>query len=196
MLTLCLATNNPGKVAEIKALLPHINWISLQEAGITEELPEPHRSLHENSANKAMYVWERYQLSCLADDTGLEVEALDGAPGVDTAFYAGSEKNPLANMNKLLHELKGNPNRNAKFRTVVSLVLNGILHQFEGSVAGHIAMSMSGVEGFGYDPIFIPDGHILTFAELDKKVKNSLSHRGNALRATQVFLQDSGNNPI
>jgi len=196
MTTLCLATNNPGKVLEIKALLPNINWVSLAEAGIKEELPEPHHTLEENSASKALYVWEKYGLSCLSDDSGLEVVALNGEPGVDSAFYAGPEKNAIANMNKLLKNLEGHENRDAQFRTIASLVLDGKLHQFEGVVKGGIIDEMRGQNGFGYDAIFVPENDMKTFAEMDKTEKNRHSHRAKAMKAVQDFLLNTGNTPI
>jgi XTP/dITP diphosphohydrolase len=188
MTTLCLATNNANKVLEIKALLPNINWVSLVEAGISEELPEPHHTLEENSASKALYVWKKYGLSCLSDDSGLEVIALNGEPGVDSAFYAGPEKNAMANMKKLLKNLEGYENRSAQFRTIASIVIDGILHQFEGVVKGIIIEDMRGENGFGYDAIFIPENETKTFAEMDKTEKNRHSHRAKAMKAVQDFL--------
>ena len=152
------ATNNPNKLEEIQMLMPEgIEIISLKDIGCTEDIPETGNTLEANAFQKAHYLKENYGFDCFADDTGLEVEALEGAPGVYSARYAGPEKSAEANMNKILQELKGHENRKAKFRTAIALILNGEEHLFEGAVAGSINETKLGEDGFGYDPIFIPE---------------------------------------
>lgn len=176
------ATNNAHKLAEVKAVLGD-GWelVTLKEVGITEEIPETGETLDENASIKARYVFERTGLDCFADDTGLEVEALNGAPGVRSARYATDGHDFAANNRKLLHELDGVENRKARFRTVISLIIDGVERQVEGIVEGEIATSESGAEGFGYDPLFIPDGYDRTFADMTADEKNSISHRGRAV---------------
>ena len=137
---------------------------------------------------KAQYVFDHYGVDCFAEDTGLEIDALNGAPGVDTAHYAGPERDPIANINLVLQQLAGRDDRSARFRTVIALILKGELHTFEGVAEGRIANSRSGEDGFGYDPIFIPDGHEQTFAELSSEIKNAISHRGRAMQKLKAFL--------
>jgi len=186
-----LCTGNAGKVAELKLLLPKsIDLVSLVEVGLPLDLPETGDTLEANALQKAHFAHQRTGMPCLADDTGLEVAALNGAPGVYSARYAGPAKNPAANMHRLLDELKGATDRSAHFRTVIALVAEGKERTFEGVVNGTIVESPRGSGGFGYDPIFRPDGHTLTFAEMDLKEKNTMSHRAIAMRAAADFLSN------
>ncbi|MBO5801569.1 MAG: RdgB/HAM1 family non-canonical purine NTP pyrophosphatase [Alistipes sp.] len=176
------ATNNAHKLSEVKAVLGDgYELVTLKEVGITEDIPETGDTLDENASLKARYVYERTGLDCFADDTGLEVEALGGAPGVRSARYATDGHDFAANNRKLLKELDGVTNREARFRTVISLIVAGEEIQVEGVVNGVIALSESGSEGFGYDPLFIPEGKDVTFAEMSADEKNSISHRGRAV---------------
>ena len=176
------ATNNAHKLSEVKAVLGDgYELVTLKEVGITEDIPETGDTLDENASLKARYVFERSGLDCFADDTGLEVEALGGAPGVRSARYATDGHDFAANNRKLLKELDGVTNREARFRTVISLIASGEEIQVEGVVNGVIALSESGSEGVGYDPLFIPEGKEVTFAELSAEEKNSISHRGRAV---------------
>lgn len=192
------ATNNAHKLSEIKSILgSSIEIVSLSDIGCTVDIPETGKTLEENARIKAAYVFEHYGLSCFADDTGLEVEALHGAPGVYSARYAGGAGHDSeANMRKLLGELADEPHRNARFRTVISLLQvdekhpqKPIEHRFEGIVTGHIATEKHGQEGFGYDPIFIPDGYDQSFAELGETIKNKISHRARAVEQLALFLK-------
>ena len=183
------ATNNAHKLAEVRAVLgDDYELVTLREVGITEEIPETGATLEENASLKARYVYERTGLDCFADDTGLEVEALDGAPGVHSARYATDGHDFKANNRKLLAELSGEGNRKARFRTVISLIRSGRERQVEGIVEGRITEEESGIEGFGYDPLFIPEGHDRTFAEMTADEKNSMSHRGRAVEALRLLL--------
>jgi len=183
------ATNNPNKLAEIKALVPDsIEIISLKEIGCYDELPETRDTLEGNALQKAEYVVNKYQIPCFSDDTGLLVDALNGEPGVYSARYAGLENSSEKNMNKLLKNLEGQTNRSASFETVVALILNGQNHIFNGSVVGEITIEKQGLDGFGYDPIFIPENGKLTFAEMSKEAKGKISHRGRAVRKLITFL--------
>ena len=183
------ATQNPHKLEEISALLGEgFHLMGLQDLNIKEDIPEDHHTLEENASQKAWYIYDRTGLNCFADDTGLEVDALDGAPGVFSARYSrmGHPTFPQmdaaeGNIKKLLLELKGEKKRSARFRTVIALVLEGKEYQFEGVVEGWITESASGVMGFGYDPVFRPHGHALTFAEMDLDLKNQISHRAKAV---------------
>lgn len=176
------ATNNAHKLSEVKAVLGEgFELVTLKEVGITEDIPETGETLDENASIKARYVYERTGLDCFADDTGLEVEALGGAPGVRSARYATDGHDFAANNRKLLKELDGETNRAARFRTVISLIRGGEEIQVEGIVRGTIATQESGAEGFGYDPLFIPEGRSVTFAEMSADEKNSISHRGRAV---------------
>ncbi|QHT69338.1 non-canonical purine NTP diphosphatase [Rhodocytophaga rosea] len=186
---LCFATNNTHKIEEIHNLLSgRFEILSLEDIGCREELPENQTTLEGNSLEKAMYVWEHFGVSCFADDTGLEVEALHGEPGVYSARYAGLQRKAEDNMNLLLKNLQGKTNRKARFRTSITLILNGKVHQFEGVVNGHIDEIHRGTKGFGYDPLFVPDGHTRTFAEMDISEKGNISHRGKAIEALVAFL--------
>ena len=186
---LCFATNNAYKIEEIHNLLEgKFDILSLEDIGCREELPENQTTLEGNSLEKAMYVWENFSVNCFADDTGLEVEALNGEPGVYSARYAGLQRKAEDNMNLLLKNLQGQTNRKARFRTSITLILKGKVHQFEGVVNGHIEEKPRGTQGFGYDPLFVPDGHTRTFAEMDLTEKGTLSHRGKAIEALVAFL--------
>lgn len=187
---LVFATHNPGKLQEVRELLaPDYEVIGLSELGDHEDIEETALTLEGNAWIKARTVWQKHGLSCFSDDTGLEIEALDGAPGVFSARFAGPEKDPQANMDKVLDELKGQGNRNARFRTAVALVLNGEEFLFEGTVNGEITTVQSGAKGFGYDPIFSPNGYDTTFAEMDGPTKNAISHRGLAIKKLVAFLK-------
>ena len=190
------ATGNAHKAVEAqKALGDSFTLIMPKELGLTEEIPENGDTLQANAIEKAEYLWKKFGKNCFADDTGLEVDALGGAPGVYSARYAGPDKGSEANMTKLLEELEkvekeiGNTNRTARFRTVVALILDGQLHLFNGVLEGKIARTRSGNEGFGYDPIFIPQGYEKTLAEITLDEKNAISHRGKAMRALADFLK-------
>jgi XTP/dITP diphosphohydrolase len=190
MADLIFATGNPNKVREVNQVLSNAWTVrSLAEVGIDEELPENQDTLEGNAVEKALYVYNKLGADCFAEDTGLEIEALDGAPGVHTARYAGTDKDPDANMNKVLEALKDQTNRRARFRTVIALILNGEAFLFEGIAEGTIRKEKAGEGGFGYDPIFQPLGHSRTFAELDAISKNLISHRGQAVRKLIAFLE-------
>ncbi|SFF84070.1 non-canonical purine NTP diphosphatase [Prevotella sp. KH2C16] len=184
------ATNNKNKLHEIREILgDNFEIVSLNDIGCHEDIPETGNTLEENALQKARYVYEKYHIDCFADDTGLEVETLDGAPGVHSARYAeGTDHDSEANMQKLLCELSNNENREAQFRTVIALILHGELHEFEGVVKGHIGTEKHGTEGFGYDPLFIPEGYDKSFAELGDDVKNRISHRARAVRKLADYL--------
>ena len=185
------ATNNPHKLSEVSAVLGEgYEIVTLREVGITEDIPETGETLDENASIKARYVYERTGLDCFADDTGLEVEALDGAPGVRSARYATDGHDFAANNRKLLYEMRDKENRRARFRTVISLIRGGMEQQVEGIVTGTIATAEAGCGGFGYDPLFIPDGHTVTFAEMSAEAKNSISHRGRAVAALTKLLKE------
>jgi XTP/dITP diphosphohydrolase len=187
---LVFATHNPGKLQEVRELLaPDYEVIGLSELGDHEDIEETALTLEGNAWIKARTVWQKHGLSCFSDDTGLEIEALDGAPGVFSARFAGPDKDPQANMDKVLDELKGQGNRKARFRTAVALVLNGEEFLFEGTVNGEITTVQSGAKGFGYDPIFSPNGYDTTFAEMDAPTKNAISHRGLAIKKLVAFLK-------
>jgi len=193
---LCFASNNAHKLDEIRPLLPAgLQLLSLADIGCHEELPETQPTLEGNALQKAQYVFDNYGVGCFADDTGLEVEALGGAPGVYSARYAGPEREASANVAKLLHELATQPQRQARFRTVVALVLPqgglaGDVHEFSGEVKGTIAAAPIGKGGFGYDPVFVPnEGDGRTFAEMTLAEKNLLSHRARAVAGLVAFLK-------
>ena len=191
MKALVFATHNSHKASEINNLLGGLYEIrELDAIGITEDIPENGDTLEANARQKARYVYDRTGLDVFADDTGLEVEALGGRPGVYTARYAGEECDSVKNMKKLLAELEGQPNRRARFRTVICLIIGGVEHLFEGVVNGTITTSFSGTEGFGYDPVFMPDGQNRTFAEMPLSEKNKISHRGLAVAKLVNFLQN------
>ena len=183
------ATNNSHKLEEISQLLKGRHEIvSLREIGCHDDIPEDHDTLEENAIQNARYIKEHYGYDCFADDTGLEIEALDRKPGVYSARYAGPAKDSRANMCKVLAEMEEKTNRNACFRTVIALLLNGEEHLFEGKVKGQILTEQHGEAGFGYDPIFQPEGFALSFAEMPLDEKNKISHRGEATRRLIEFL--------
>ena len=184
------ATNNKHKLEEIKDILgKDFEIVSLTEIGCHEDIPETGVTLQENARQKSTYVVEHYNQNCFADDTGLEVEALGGEPGVHSARYAeGTDHDSEANMRKLLTKLDGQTNRKACFRTVISLIIDGVEHQFEGKVDGTIAKEKHGTEGFGYDPIFIPEGYDKSFAQLGEEIKNQISHRARAVKKLAEYL--------
>jgi len=187
---ICFATHNQNKLEEVRLLLPDMEVLGLEELGQVEEIPETGSTLDENSALKAKFVWDKFNINCFADDTGLEVEELNGAPGVITARYAGEERDNEANINLLLKNLQGRPNRKARFRTIITLIIDGHQTQFEGLVIGEISESLSGTKGFGYDPIFKPNGYDLTFAEMSMKDKSAISHRGRAIKKLVDYLSN------
>ncbi len=185
------ATHNRHKSEEACQILgPRWTLRNLHDLGQTEEIPETADTLQGNALQKAQFVYDKYHLSCFADDTGLEVESLNGAPGVYSARYAGEHCSFADNVNKLLHEMQGKTNRRACFKTVVALILDGEAHFFEGRVDGTIIESPRGGEGFGYDPVFVPDGFSETFAEMSAEQKNKISHRGHAMAKLIEFLQN------
>jgi XTP/dITP diphosphohydrolase len=191
---LCFATNNKKKLEEISSWLgPEWEVLSLEAIGCHEELPETGETLEANSAQKAAYVWEHYGIACFADDTGLEVEALGGEPGVYSARYAGDHRSNADNMQLLLQKLKGAQNRAARFRTVLTYISAAGRHQFEGEVRGTIIETGRGEKGFGYDPLFVPEGHSRTFAEMPLEEKNTMSHRARAMKKLVDFLKRNTN---
>lgn len=188
---LVFASSNENKVAELRAVLPaHIELISLNDIGFTEDIPETADTLEGNALLKARHIAAHYHVNCFADDTGLEVEALNGAPGVYSARYAGPQRSDKDNMQKLLAELAGKPNRNARFRTVIALILDEKEYLFEGIVQGQIIHEPTGTNGFGYDPLFEPENCGKTFAEQDMQEKNSRSHRARAVKKLVDFLHN------
>ena len=184
------ATNNKHKLEEIKDILgKDFEIVSLAEIGCHEDIPETGLTLEENARQKSTYIVEHYNHDCFADDTGLEVDALNGEPGVHSARYAeGTDHDSEANMRKLLSKMSNVKDRTARFRTVISLIINGVEHQFEGRVEGRIATEKHGKEGFGYDPIFIPEGYDKSFVELGEEVKNQISHRARAVKKLAEYL--------
>lgn len=183
------ATNNEHKLREIRAIIHDgTEVLSLADIGCHADIPETADTLEGNALIKAHFVYDNYGYDCFADDTGLEVEALDGAPGVHTARYAGDDQDSQANMRKLLQEMKGKDNRNARFRTAIALIQDGEEHLFSGEVRGTITTEPLGNKGFGYDPVFIPEDTGLTFAQLGEDVKNHISHRARAVAKLTEFL--------
>ena len=191
---LVFATGNRGKLREAAEILGEgFTLVTPAEVGITEDIPETGATIRDNSLQKAAYIYEKTGLDCFADDTGLEVDILGGAPGVETARYAGEDKNPDANIDKLLKEMgKQGPQaaRTARFRTSVTLILSGEKHFFDGIMEGSIATQRHGDGGFGYDPVFVPEGYGCTAAQLSETQKNAISHRGKALRAMAAYLHE------
>lgn len=189
---ICFATNNVKKLEEIRALLgPGWQVLSLEEIGCREELPETGNTLAANSAQKARWVWDHYAIDCFADDTGLEVDALGGEPGVYSARYAGPQRSNQDNMQLLLQKLQGEKNRSARFKTVLTFISAKEQQQFEGEVQGTILQAARGDQGFGYDPLFVPEGHNRSFAEMSMEEKNALSHRARAMHKLVDFLQQN-----
>lgn len=188
----CFTTNNAHKLQEVKEIVgDSIELLSLSDIGFSGDIPETHETLEENSLEKAQYIFDRFQIPVFSDDSGLEVEALDGKPGVHTAHYSGT-RDAVANMTQVLNELKPSDNRKAQFRAVMTYIdALGNARQFEGIVEGEVAQQISGKEGFGYDPIFIPQGYDTTFAELSSEIKNGISHRKRALEKLVQFIKTS-----
>lgn len=188
---LVFATANQNKANEIQSLIPpSIEVLTLNDIHCSEEIPENQATIEGNASQKAFYVYNKYQHNCFADDTGLEVDALDGRPGVFSARYAGESKSAEDNMSKILLEMKGISNRKALFKTIISLVINGEEKQFEGVVSGVILSQRQGEKGFGYDPIFLPDGFTMSFAEMDSSQKNKISHRAIAVNKLVEYLKN------
>lgn len=189
MKNLVFATSNPNKIKEANNLLPAALEVKgLKDIGCTEEVPETSPTIQGNALQKARYVFENYQVNCFSEDTGLEIDALNGEPGVYTARYAGEARDKEANMAKAIANLEGKSNRGAQFRTVIALIIDGQEYTFEGIARGMIAMQKQGTEGFGYDPIFIPEGYDRSFAQMTQAEKNEISHRGQAVRKLVTFL--------
>lgn len=195
---LVFATNNLNKLKEVQALIPsHIKLLSLKDIGCFEDVPETQVTIEGNAIQKAEYIKKHYGYDCFADDTGLEVAALNNEPGVYSARYAGEQRDANDNIEKLLDNLKSKTNRKAQFKTVIALHLNGKLETFTGICKGQITTQKSGNQGFGYDPIFKPTGFEQTFAEMDLTLKNTIGHRGKAVTQLVIFLNNSKRkNPI
>ena len=188
---LCFATNNAHKLEEAMAIIGRkIHIVSLKEIGCHEELAETTGTIAGNSRQKAEYIFKNYRVSCFADDSGLEVESLNGAPGVDSAIYAGPQRSHEDNIQLLLKNMVGITNRSARFVTVITLFLDGKFFQFDGEVKGRILLEKKGAEGFGYDPIFLPDGFSKTLAEMSMEEKNKISHRATAIEKLVKFIND------
>jgi XTP/dITP diphosphohydrolase len=188
--TLIFATNNAHKVEEIQAAIgDQLEVISLKQAGIDIDIPEPHPTLEANASEKSGTIHQLTGADCFSEDTGLEVEALDGEPGVKSARYAGEDRSFSSNIEKLLHRLEGQTNRKARFRTVISLIKNGHEHLFEGICEGYILTAPTGDQGFGYDPVFVPEGAARSFAEMNMEEKNHYSHRRRAADKLVAFLR-------
>jgi XTP/dITP diphosphohydrolase len=188
--TLYFATNNAHKLEEIQAILgDSFNLLSLKDINCNEELPETGNTLEANSLQKAQYLYDHYQVNCFADDSGLEVNALSGEPGVYSARYAGEQRSHADNINLLLKNLAGKSDRSAQFRTVITLIQDGKISQFEGAIKGQIIEDQRGTDGFGYDPIFMPDGFDRTFAEMSLEEKGKISHRAKAFEKLINFLK-------
>jgi XTP/dITP diphosphohydrolase len=192
MKKICFASNNKHKLEEVRSILgPDFLILSLADVGFQEDLPETKNTFEENSAQKAACLFNKIKLPCFADDSGLEVEALDGEPGVFSARYAGPQKNDRDNIQLLLKKLKGVLNRNAQFKTVITFIdTDGKQQSFEGTIRGKILGEEKGSRGFGYDPVFVPNGHALTFAEMDATQKNAMSHRSVAVKKLAEFLAE------
>ena len=189
---LVFATNNKHKLQEVRDIVgDRVEVLSLADIGCCDDIPETADTLQGNALIKARHIYEKYGFDCFADDTGLEVEALDGAPGVYSARYAGEDCDSEANMRKLLENLTGKTNRNAQFRTVIALIINGEEMLFNGIVKGSIATEKKGDSGFGYDPVFIPEGHSESFAQMSSEMKNSMSHRFRATQQLSDYLKEN-----
>ncbi|WP_413670035.1 non-canonical purine NTP diphosphatase [Mucilaginibacter sp. Mucisp86] len=193
MQQLVFATNNRHKLDEVSAKLNGaIQLLTLHDIGCFDDIEETGTTFKANASIKSHHVYAEYKLNCFGDDSGLEIDALDGEPGVYSARYAGAHGNHAANINKVLENLKGETNRKARFRTVISLIWNGEEHFFEGTVEGTIRQEVSGTGGFGYDPIFEPEGYDITFAEMSMAEKNAISHRAKAMEQLIAFLNEAG----
>lgn len=188
--TLCFATNNAHKLEEIQAILGEsFDLLSLKDINCNEELPETGDTLEANSLQKAQYLYDHYQVNCFADDSGLEVNALGGEPGVYSARYAGEQRSHPDNINLLLKNLSGKSDRSAQFRTVITLIQNGEISQFEGAIKGQIIEDLRGTDGFGYDPVFMPEDSERTFAEMSLEEKGKISHRAKAFEKLVDYLK-------
>ncbi|WP_159017728.1 non-canonical purine NTP diphosphatase [Algibacter sp. L3A6] len=188
---LVFATNNMNKIKEVQSLIPsEIELLSLKDIGCFEDVPETQNTIEGNAKQKAEYIKTNYNYDCFADDTGLEVNVLNGEPGVYSARYAGEQRNAEDNTNKLLTELHNKTDRSAQFKTVIALHLNGELHTFTGICKGEITTEKHGEKGFGYDPVFKPNNYNNTFAEMDLSLKNSIGHRGKAVTELVEFLNE------
>lgn len=190
MKALIFATNNQHKLAEVQAIIGS-NFLlkSLNDIGCLEDIPETGDTFEENARQKSSFIFNRYAVDCFADDSGLEVEYINNEPGVYSARYSGS-RDPEENLQLVLEKLKGQTNRKARFRTVISLIIDGVEHSFEGSIEGKITTKKSGNKGFGYDPIFQPEGYEITFADMTAEEKNKISHRGRAMQKLLKFLDE------
>jgi XTP/dITP diphosphohydrolase len=190
MQSIVFATGNPNKISEVSQLLEgKIEIQGLKDIGCNEVLPETSPTIAANASEKAWYVHKNYKVDCFSEDTGLEVDALNGEPGVYSGRYAGPAHDDEANMSLLLANMKGEEDRKARFHTVISLIIDGKEHQFEGAVEGQIIHHKKGNQGFGYDPVFMPDGFNRTFAQMSAEEKSSISHRGQAVRKLVAFLK-------
>lgn len=186
---LVFATNNRHKLEEVAAKLDgKIQLLTLNDIGCTDDIEETGTTFKENASIKSRYIYQKFRLNCFGDDSGLEIDALNGEPGVYSARYAGEHGNHAANINKVLQNLAGETNRKARFHTVISLIWNGEEYFFDGTVEGNIRTNLSGTDGFGYDPIFEPNGYNVTFAEMSMDEKNSISHRAKAMEKLISFL--------
>lgn len=191
MRKLVFATNNDHKLRELQQILPsEFELLSLNDIGCTDDIPETGTTLEANAVQKSFYIWDKYGINCFADDTGLEIEVLGNEPGVYSARYAGQDRSATANMLKVLRKMANESNRKAHFRCVISLVIDGKEKQFEGIVEGMILTEQHGEAGFGYDPIFMPDGYNLSFAEMSADDKNLISHRGRAVMKLVDYLKN------
>jgi len=191
MRKLVFATNNDHKLREVKEIIPsEFELLGLNDIGCFEDIPETGPTLEVNASQKSFYVWNKYGMNCFADDTGLEIEALFNEPGVFSARYAGEAKSAEANMTKVLEKLAGQTHRKARFRCVISLIIEGAENQFEGIVEGTILFEKQGKDGFGYDPIFRPDGYSHSFAQMSPGEKNQISHRGRAVELLVDYLRN------
>jgi XTP/dITP diphosphohydrolase len=191
---LCFATNNKHKLEEIQALLgDQFELVTLEDIGCDTDIPEPFETISENSKGKAQYIYGQYHINCFADDTGLIVDALNGEPGVKSARYAGEQRNSQDNIELLIKNLSSQDNHHARFLTVITLVIDGVYHQFDGSVEGTIIFDQRGTNGFGYDPVFVPEGFDRTFAEMTLEEKSNLSHRARAFAKLVHFLKHTTN---
>lgn len=188
---LVFATNNSHKLRELGEILKgEFKLLSLNDISCADDIPETGDTLEANASQKSFYIWERYHIDCFSDDSGLEVEALNGEPGVHSARYAGEGRNSDDNVSKLLSEMEDVVNRKACFRCLISLIINGREFLFEGRVDGNILTERKGTEGFGYDPVFCPDGYDQSFAEMEAELKNGMSHRGRAVEKLVRFLTE------
>ncbi len=190
MESIVFVTNNSNKLREVGELMPnHFELLGLRDIGFSGDIPEEQPTIEGNALQKARYIYQRFQVNVFADDTGLEVDALNGSPGVHSARYAGPNANDQANLNKLMHEMAGFTNRKARFKTVLALIFQGKEYSFYGITDGIITKSPEGQQGFGYDPVFKPEGYEQTYAEMPLSTKNSISHRGKAVRSLAAFLK-------